>query len=271
MSYELKRVKNREFEMRYIKFGTGEKTFVILPGLSVQSVIPAGAVIETQYELFKKDFTVYLFDRREKLPPVYSIYDMANDTAKAIKQLGLSDVYLFGASQGGMMAMTIAAVHPEMVARLVLGSTSCHITGNRGTVINEWLTLAKKGETEKLYLSFGEKVYTPGVFNANKQEFINLARTVTDTDLKRFIILAEGTKGFDFTDMLKEISCPVLAIGDTHDRVLGSVAVHEIAEQLRSNPVFEAYMYRGYGHAAYDTAPDYKQRLYDFFTKRVNN
>ncbi len=52
------------FSMDYIRFGSGRKTLVILPGLSVQSVIPAAADIEKQYDLFKKDYTVYLFDRR---------------------------------------------------------------------------------------------------------------------------------------------------------------------------------------------------------------
>ena len=31
--------KTQDFEMDYIKFGTGDKTFVIIPGLSVQIYI----------------------------------------------------------------------------------------------------------------------------------------------------------------------------------------------------------------------------------------
>ena len=50
------------------------------------------------------DFTIYLFDRRNELPDSYSIYDMAKDTASAIKALGLKDICLFGASQGGQTA-----------------------------------------------------------------------------------------------------------------------------------------------------------------------
>ncbi|HAQ62906.1 MAG TPA: alpha/beta hydrolase, partial [Ruminococcaceae bacterium] len=83
MSCETGRASNEKFEMQYIKFGQGKKTLVILPGLSVQSVIPAAAAIEKQYEIFKNDFTVYLFDRRQNLPEVYSVYDMADDTAEA--------------------------------------------------------------------------------------------------------------------------------------------------------------------------------------------
>ena len=94
--------------MDYFSFGRGKKTFVILPGLSIQSVMGAAGAVEAGYAAFSEDFTVYVFDRRLDLPPVYRIEDMARDTAEAMRALSLSDVYLFGASQGGMIAQVIA-------------------------------------------------------------------------------------------------------------------------------------------------------------------
>ena len=91
------------------------------------------------------------------------------------------------------------------------------------------------------------------------------AQTVTDEDLRRFIILAEGTKGFDVTGELDKIRCPVLAVGVFEDRVLDSDATMEIAEKLDLHPDFRLYMYTGYGHTAFDTAPDYRQRILRFF------
>ena len=38
-----------------------------------------------------------------------------------------------------------------------------------------------------------------------------------------------------------------------------------IAEKLDSRMDFRLYMYVGYGHAAFDTAPDYQERLLQFF------
>ncbi|MBR4164494.1 MAG: alpha/beta hydrolase, partial [Solobacterium sp.] len=90
------------------------------------------------------------------------------------------------------------------------------------------------------------------------------AKTVTDEDLNRFIILAEGMKGFDITGDLKKIICPVLVIGSKDDRVVGADASAKIISDL--NPEYSPvlYMYEGYGHAAYDTAPDYKERIFRF-------
>ena len=95
-------VKTVNFEMDYFRFGGGEKTMVILPGLSVQSVMGAARAVAEEYAVMRDDFTVYLFDRRKNLPARYSVYDMAKDTAEAMQSLGLRELCLFGASQGGM-------------------------------------------------------------------------------------------------------------------------------------------------------------------------
>ena len=63
------------FSMAYIRFGHGKNPLVILPGLSIQSMIPLVPVLVKQYEIFTKDFTVYLFDRRKDMPDNYSVKD----------------------------------------------------------------------------------------------------------------------------------------------------------------------------------------------------
>ena len=132
MSIQIQKVVADTLEMNYFRFGSGEKTMVILPGLSVQSVMGPAQAVADEYAVMKDEFTVYLFDRRTELPPDYNIYDMADDTAKAIKALGLSDIYLFGASQGGMIAMTVAILYPELVRKLALGSTASDTDGMEG-------------------------------------------------------------------------------------------------------------------------------------------
>jgi len=64
------------------------------------------------------------------------------------------------------------------------------------------------------------------------------------------------------------IHCRVLAVGVFEDPVLDADATMEIAEKLDSHPDFNLYMYTGFGHAAFDTAPDYRERLLKFFTAR---
>ena len=195
----------------------------------------------------------------------YSVEEMARDTAEAMKALGLRDTYLFGASQGGMMALVIAIEYPELVKKMVLGSTSAHVLPEQFRSIERWIALAEANDPVGLYLSFGEKIYPPEVFRQFREALIAAGKTVTEAELRRFIILARGIEGFDVSNRVAEIQCPVLAIGVLEDAVLDSDATMEIAEKLDLKPDFRLYLYTGYGHAAFDTAPDYRERIKRFF------
>ncbi|MBR3290273.1 MAG: alpha/beta hydrolase [Clostridia bacterium] len=265
MSIHIEQVKTGAFTMRFFRFGHGTKPFVMLPGLSVQSVMNAADLIADAYQPMADDFTVYVFDRREDLPPTYTVADMARDTAEAMKALGLRDVYLFGASQGGMIALEMAIKHPELVARMVLGSTSARVSDTEFAALKRWIRLAKAQDGVGLYEAFGEAIYPPAVLEASREMLVAAGQAVTEADLTRFITLTKGTAGFDVLDALPLIRCPVLVLGAEDDAVLGADATRQIAEKLGNRPDFECHLYRGYGHAAFDTAPDYKERILRFF------
>ena len=262
---EIETVRTEDFRMEFFRFGHGERTLVILPGLSVQSVMGAADAVAAAYKPLEDEFTVFVFDRRTELPPIYTIRDMARDTAGAFRALELRDVCLFGASQGGMIALVLATEYPELVGRLALGSSTARMTESQYRVLAEWVELAKKRDRTGLFLSFGREIYPPAVFRQCRESRLAAAETVTDAELDRFIILTEGTRGFDAADRLDRIRCPVFAIGAFEDRVLDSDATMEIAEKLDHRADFRLYMYTGFGHAAFDTAPDYRERLRRFF------
>ena len=260
-------VKTESFTMDYCCFGEGEKKLIILPGLSVQRVMGSAQVIAEVYAPLTKDFTVYVFERRNDLPSTYTVREMAEDTVRAMEALQLGTVSVFGASQGGMMAMEMAIGHPELMERLVLGSTSARVSEERLSLFASWVELAKAGDAKGLYLAFGEAIYPPLVFAEYQKPLEVIAETVTGEDLERFVTLVEGVKGFDIVEKLKKILCPVLVIGSADDQVLGGEASKEIYENLSGATEHELYMYEGYGHAAYDLAPDYKKRLLAFLHK----
>lgn len=253
--------------MEYFRFGKGERTLVILPGLSVQSVMGAADAVASAYRSMVDDFTVYVFDRRRELPPVYTVYDMAQDTADAFRVLNLKNVCLFGASQGGMIALVLAIRYPELVGKLFLGSSSAHVLPQQFSVIENWIGLAERKDREGLYLAFGKDIYPPEVFAQCREMLLEAAAGTTDAELERFVILAEGMRDFDVTQELQRIRCPVYAAGVFEDAVLDADATMEIAEKLDHRDDFRLYMYIGFGHAAFDTAPDYRERMLRFFNE----
>lgn len=250
-------------ETQYARFGTGQRNLVIIPGVSLRNVLDSAEGIASAYSMFADDYTVWIFDRRMDMPEGYTVEGMAEDLADAMKAAGIRDAYVFGTSQGGMIAQYIAARCPELVKKAVLGSTAARITDEVRTVMARWAELARRRELRELCADFADRIYSQE-FLAKYREFIlEFGEFASQEEIERFHIMVEACVGYDIYAELDRISCPVLVIGDKDDKVLGGAASVEIAEKLGC----ELYMYDGYGHAVYDEAPDYKQRLMDFFSE----
>ncbi len=261
-------VKTDGFTMGYCRFGSGDKTLVMLPGLSVQSVLGSADAVADAYQMFTDDYTVYLFDHRADVPDTYSVSDMTEDTAKAMSALGLDHVSIMGASYGGMAAMQMAIKHPELVDKIIVASTTADISDEEyQKTLGNWVSLAEKGDAEALYLAFAEDVYPDEVLEQSKQAFIDMSKTVTEDELKEFAIVAEGIKGFDVTEDLDKIGCPVFAVADKQDKIFDPADTERLAALMEDHKDFEMYMYDGYGHAVYDLAPDFKERMLKFLSE----
>jgi pimeloyl-ACP methyl ester carboxylesterase len=214
--------------------------------LSAQAVADA-------YSMFSSEYTVYVFDRASKLAENYSVYDMANDTACAMKKLNIENAFIFGASQGGMMAQVISARYPELVEKLVIGSSASKMNEHSISVLSEWISYAENYEVEKLNHSIFTHLYSKELLESLGDELLNLEKDGTVDELNRFSILAKACLSFDIQGELSKIACPVLVIGAKNDMVLTGEASVEIADLLNC----QLYMYDA-GHA---------ERIYFFFAK----
>lgn len=258
-------LRTEAFSMQYFRFGTGSRVMVIIPGLSLKSVMLSAEQIAAAYAVFAADYTVYVFDRRADLPDAYTAPDAAEDTAAAMRALHLTQAYIFGASQGGMIALCIAAKHPELVSRVAVGSTAAKLPDGAEKQLRDWIRMAKYGFTTALTLLFSQACYSEALFLASREPLLKMAASVTDEDMARFLILARGSAGLDLLPLLDAIRCPVLAIGGAKDRILGAEPTRELAERLHCG----CYIYPEGAHAVYDEAPDYKDRLYAFFQQQL--
>ena len=255
-------VRVNDIEMEYFSFGNGEKTFVILPGVSTRSLMLSAMAVRAAYQAFGEEYTVFGFDRRRNMPDGYTVRQMAEDTAAVMQVLGIADADLFGASQGGMMAMCIAIDHPKLVHKMVLGSTAAKVDdqGKEGT--DRWVTLAQSGDLTALTAELIDSLYSENTIGKYKDMLLHMNDGMTDYDIRRFILQTQALDDFDITGELDKIQCPVLVIGSEGDKVLSPSQSRMIAEALNA----DLYMYSSeWGHCVFDEAPDYKQRMLDFY------
>ena len=243
--------------MGYLRFGKGGgEKYVILPGISLKSVLGSEEAIVSAYAPIAGDFDVYLFDHIKKEPKDYTIEDMAQDTLKAFEKLGIEKATVMGVSMGGMVALAMAVKKPKAAARLILCSTA---PKGSAKVLDEWKSLAEKKDAKTLSKSFGEYVYTPSFYEKHKGIIDGLGDGASDLDFANFVRSVEAIKAFDVSDQLYLISCPAFVIGAGEDRVLGAKSSYELMEGIGC----KGYIYEGKGHGVYDEAPDYLQRIKD--------
>ena len=247
-------------KINYIKFGTGEKTMLIIPGLSIKPVCAAPEPVIEAYKTFTDDFTVYLFDQRNDLPERYSIDEMADDVYAKIEELDLKDIYLYGVSLGGMIAMSLTARYPKLIRKLVLCSTM--YKGNK--LLEKWYEYAQAKDSYRLVDSFTDEVYSKQFNEKFKEATLVAFKNISDDEFRRFMILDDAVIRCDISDELEMLKDKdVLFLGSEIDRIFRYEDMKDLCEKVGC----ETYFYDDYGHAIYDEAPDIKERIKEFYLR----
>lgn len=135
-------------EMDYIRFRTGGKVLVMLPGLGdgLRSVKGTALPMALMYRAFAKKFTVYVFSRKSVLPQGYTTREMAADQAQAMEQVGIPKADVLGVSMGGMIAQYLAIDYPKKVGKLILTVTSARPNPILLESVGEWVSCARRGD-----------------------------------------------------------------------------------------------------------------------------
>ncbi|MBR0351646.1 MAG: alpha/beta hydrolase [Oscillospiraceae bacterium] len=249
--------------MEYVSFGSGDKKLVILPGLSdgLATVEGKALMLAVPYRKYLKDFTVMMFSRPDPLPEGHSIRDMAEDQAAALRKLGIGTCSVLGVSQGGMIAQVLAAGHPEMVEKLVLAVSAPCVNEITRACVEKWISLAKKGDHKALMIDTAEKSYSETYLEKYRKLYPVIASIGRPKDYRRFLTNAAAILSFDASEELEKISCPTLIVAGKDDRIVGPEASYEMHERIAGS---ELHVYERLGHAAYEEAPDFNERVFSF-------
>ncbi len=250
-------------DMDYIRFGRGSHTLIMLPGVGDGLVTVKGKALPFAllYRKLAKDFTVYVFSRRVGIPSGMTTREMADDLNEAMEKLELPGAAVVGVSQGGMIAQWLAINHPDKVDKLVLTVTLARPNDVIKDVVGHWLDLADRGDYKGIMVDTAERSYSPARLKAARLEYKLLGSFGKPKSFDRFRVEAESCITHDAYDKLDTISCQVLVIGGTDDRIVTGQASEEMTERI---PGSELYMYEGLGHGLYEEAPDFLTRVADF-------
>lgn len=253
----------QDVRMSYITFGRGKKPLVMIQGLSTRSIKGAAVSLAYMYRMFAKDYKVYLFDRRENIKGDITVRDLATDIAIAMEALDVKNADIFGVSQGGMIAQYLAIDRPDLVRRLVLAVTLSKNNETVKSVIKNWIEMTEQGKIKSLVADMATKMYSDSYVKRYRLFMPLLTVFQKPKNVPRFITLAKACLTCNAYDELDKIKCPVFVIGAVQDKIVSGEASKEIAEKLGC----EIYMYEDLGHAAYEEAKDFNQRVYEFLER----
>ena len=249
----------------YAAFGYGKTPFVILPGLSLRDVKGAGAPLALMYRMFAKDYRVYVIDKKSEIADNCTVADLAEDTAAAMHALGIADACVMGVSLGGMIAQELAIRHPELVKNLVLGVTASRVNDTMAAVVGNWITLAEQGDFGSIVANMMDVMYSEHYVRRNGWLFPLLAKFAKPKNKARFINLAKAGLSSNTYDRLDGITCPTLVLGGADDKIVTAEASLEIAKKCGCS----IYLYDGLGHAAYEEAADFNERVKQFLQQQT--
>ena len=250
-------------DMYYAAFGDGPKKLVVLPGLSdgLATVKGKAWLLAAPYQRFFRDYTVYMFSRKNDMPEGYRIEDMADDQVIAMRNLGIDRACILGVSQGGMIAQSIAIRHPEVVERLILAVTTPYANEVVKHTVSSWIELVNRGDHRSLMMDTAEKMYSEGYLRKNRKYFPLVARFTKPSSYDRFLKNANAILRFDALGELSKISCPTLIIAGSDDKTVGNDAPGELKSGIANS---ELFVYEGLGHGAYEEAKDFYDRVLAF-------
>ena len=249
--------------MEYIRFGRGKRNLIILPGLGdgLKTVGGTALPMAVMYRMFAKDFTVYMFSRREDLPVGHTTRDMARDLKDAMDALGIEKADILGVSMGGMIAQWLAIDFPERVGKLILTVTAGKPNVILEESIKEWMEQAGAGEHSALMDSNLKRIYSEKYYRQNKWMIPLLGVLTKPKSYQRFLILAEACLNHDAYAELASIKAPTFVIGGGKDQAIGPEAAGELAEKI-TNATLK--IYPQWGHGLYEEAKDFNNIVLNF-------
>ncbi len=250
----------------YIRFGTGKKNLIMLPGLGdgLRTTKGTALPMALYYHSLTRDYTVYMFSRKTALPEGHTTRDMARDLKEAMKELGIGSASLVGVSMGGMIAQHFAADYPDMVEKLVLVVTCARENPVLLESLDEWVACARRDDHAALMDSNLRRIYSDSYYRKNKWMVPITGALMKPKSYDRFFVMAEACRTHNAWASLPAIKAPTLVIGGEQDNSLGGEASREIADRI---PKAKLKMYQQWGHGLYEEAKDFLPTVREFLGK----
>ncbi|WP_214318166.1 alpha/beta fold hydrolase [Nonomuraea sediminis] len=244
--------------MLNLTIGDGPPLIVLL--YTPEAASPKGLALWSTMRLIKpftERFTVHLLNRPPGLPPTTTMAELAALYAEAIE----GPAHVLGISTGGSIALQLAADHPDLVDRLVLGGTAATLGPIGKRAQRAYIDRARQGRRPSPALA--EVVTTSPVGQRLMSGLLWLSDGARDHTDAATVLNAED--GFDLRGRLADIKAATLLVHGEKDVVYPLDLARQTAAGI---PGAQLIVYPGRSHSGTFTDKRFATDALAFLTDR---
>lgn len=255
----------------YCRLGSGPRTVLFIPGgpgNQAPSATTMRWTMSYNRPFLDAGYTLWSVTRRRGMPVGHTMADIANDYAELIKTEfdGRVDIVV-GTSFGGIVALHLAALHPDRFGALAVVAAAAHLTEDGAAADRAFARHLSDGRPGEAIATLAPFV-APDIPKPLARVFGSIVgprmfRDLHPTFGSDVLIEAEAEATADATDILPTITVPVLLINGDRD---GYFPIATIKETARLIPDCTLKLYEGKGHVRVAGDPQVGRDVLDFVT-----
>jgi pimeloyl-ACP methyl ester carboxylesterase len=259
--------------IEHATWGEGPRTLVFLPG-GPGSAVPHGVWQRMMGRSFApyvdQGFRVRRLTRRRGMPPGHTVAAMADDVAAALAEEpdGRADLVV-GESFGGMVAMHLAANHPQRVGLLALVASGPRVSDWCADVDRRVAGALRRGDRTEAATVFGEYVLPGPRTRVLRRALAPLAMGAMlpghETALGDALVEVEAERACDARPLLPRIAAPTLVLAGDRDRIF---PFDDVLAAARRVPDCTVRRFPGRGHVGTASSPRVADEVLTFFARR---
>lgn len=241
--------------MAYATWGAGPKSLLVIPG-GPGNYIPPDFMLRIMLQpllrpLVDDGYRAWVVTRRRNMPEGHSVADMADEYAALIRDEfdGQADLVL-GRSYGGMIALYLAADHPDCAEHFIVAGAAHEIT-DRGKDIDYRMALGiSNGDRNAAGMAMGEYMLAGDRYRWLRRILApGLGRMTGGAPHEHYrhdiMVEAAAERAYSARDALPRITVPILLICGDRDIFFPRDVVEETARLI---PHCTLILYPGQGH-----------------------
>jgi len=167
----------------------------------------------------------------------FSVADLADAVADAIRRLDTGRVRYAGVSLGGAVGLTLALRHPELVARAAIVASGAQL--GEPSAWYERAAQVRAQSTSSVIIGSAQRWFAPGSIERRPELSGRLLHALQDADDESYALCCEALADYDVRAELGAITTPVLAAWGEYDAVAPEAKAVEIAEGVAHGSIAE--------------------------------